>query len=129
MTSAYVFQIQSALIFAVMCFGIMNRKVRSRHVPLMATVMIWDILLVLQIEINRGAVLKASHALTNHAMLNVHVALATSCVILYGFQIFSGKKLLKDDFKVKNLHKNLGMTVFILRFLTLVTSFFAVKPQ
>jgi hypothetical protein len=129
MTSAYLFQIQSALIFTIMCFGIMNRKTRSRHIPLMATVMIWDILLVLQIELTRGAVLKASHALTNPAILNIHVALAVSCVVLYGFQIFSGKKLLLNDLKIKNLHRNLGMTVFVLRFLTLVTSFFAVKPQ
>lgn len=127
MSSAHLFQIQSALIFLLMIFGIMNRKIRSRHVPIMATVIAWDIILILQIELNRGAVAKASHALTNPMMLNIHVSLATASVIFYGLLIFTGRKLLNNAMKVKALHRNFGWIAFVLRFLTLATSFFAVK--
>lgn len=128
MTSAYLFQIQSALIFLLMCYGLYNRKLRTRHVPVMATVIAWDIILILQIELNRDAAVKAMHAPTNPAMLNIHISIAASCVLFYGLLIFTGRKLLKNDMKIKPLHRRLGWTAFVLRFLTLITSFFAVKP-
>lgn len=127
MTSAYLFQIQSALIFSLMCFGIYNRKMRTRHVPIMASVIAWDIILILQIELNRDAVVKALHAPTNPIMLNIHISIATSCVVLYILLFFTGIRLLKNDSKIKPLHRKLGWTTFVLRFLTLATSFFAVK--
>jgi hypothetical protein len=126
MTSAYLFQIQSALIFALMCFGISKRRERNLHVPIMGTVIGWDLILILQIELNRGAVLKASHALTNPMMLNIHVSLAVTSVVLYGFLIFTGRKLLNNNFNFKKFHKKLGWTAFIFRLLTLITSFYAV---
>ncbi len=129
MTSANVFQIQSVLIFSLLCFGFMKRKDRSRHVPIMAAVIVWDLLLVLQIELNRGAVLKASEALTNPMMLNIHVALAVTCVVLYLALAFSGRKLLKNIFELRGMHRNIGVSVLILRLLTLITSFFAVTPK
>jgi uncharacterized membrane protein YozB (DUF420 family) len=127
MTSAYLFQIQSALIFSLMCAGILNRKQRNRHVPIMATVIVWDILLILQIELNRSAVEKAMRALTNPMMLNIHISIAVSCVVLYVFLILTGRKLLNNDLQVKKLHRRLGWSAFVLRLLTLVTSFYAVK--
>jgi hypothetical protein len=127
MTSAYLFQIQSTLIFALMCFGIFKRKDRTRHVPIMATVMIWDIILILQIELNRGAVEKAMKALTNPMMLNIHISIAVSCVVLYGLLLFTGRKLLQNNVEVKKTHRMIGWSAFILRLLTLITSFYTVK--
>jgi hypothetical protein len=126
MTTAYIFQIQSALIFSLLCLGIALRKQRTKHVPVMATVMLWDIILILQIELNRGAVEKAVKAISNPMMLNIHVAIAISCVVLYGILLFTGRKLLQNDFKVKKLHRTIGWTTFVMRLLTLITSFFAV---
>lgn len=127
MTSAYLFQIQSTLIFSLMCLGILNRKNKQRHIPIMATVITWDIILILQIELNRKAVEKAMQALTNPMMLNIHISIAVSCVVLYFFLIFTGRKLLNNNFKVKKTHRILGWSAFILRLLTLITSFYAVK--
>ena len=50
MTSAVVFQIQSFCVYALMVFGITKRKKRKIHVPTMITVLVWDIILILQIE-------------------------------------------------------------------------------
>lgn len=126
MTSAVVFQVQSFLIYALMIFGITKRKQRKVHVPTMIAVILWDIILVLQIELNRGAVEKASKAMINPLILNIHVSLAVSCVIFYCLLIYSGRKLLKGENKFRNRHKLFGWTALILRTLTLITSFFAV---
>ncbi|MBC7537588.1 MAG: hypothetical protein H7281_02110 [Bacteriovorax sp.] len=126
MTSAVVFQIQSFLVYALMVFGISKRKKRRIHVPTMITVLTWDVLLILQIELNRGAVEKAVKALINPIILNIHVSLAVSCVVFYVLLIYTGRKLLKGDNTYRLRHRIFGWTAFTLRTLTLITSFFAV---
>lgn len=126
MTSAVVFQIQSFLVYALMVFGISQRKRRKVHVPTMITVLTWDILLILQIELNRGAIAKASKALINPVLLNIHVSLAVSCVVFYCFLIYTGRKLLLGLESYRLRHRLFGWIAFTLRTLTLITSFFAV---
>lgn len=129
MSSAAVFQIQSICVYALMVFGILKRKNRKVHVPTMIAVLTWDIILILQIELSRGAVEKASKALVNPMLLNVHVSFAVSCVIFYLLLIYTGRKLLngKNEFRLR--HRLFGWTAFALRTLTLATSFFAVVPK
>lgn len=129
MTSAVVFQIQSILIYTLMIFGISKRKNRKIHVPTMITVLTWDILLILQIELSRKAVEKASEAMINPMLLNIHVSFAVSCVIFYFLLIFTGKKMLQGDNNYRLRHRIFGWSAFILRTLTLITSFFAVTSK
>ncbi len=129
MSSAAVFQIQSLCIYALMVFGIMKRKNRKIHVPTMITVLTWDIILILQIELSRGAVEKASQALVNPVLLNVHVSFAVSCVIFYLLLIYTGRKLLKGSNDYRLRHRLFGWMAFTLRTLTLITSFFVVAPK
>jgi arginine exporter protein ArgO len=112
-----------------MTLGVYLRKKRSVHIKLMATTIIWDILLILQIELGRGAIIKASNAVSNAMMLNVHVSIAVLTVFFYGGMIYTGRKLLSGDNSIKPLHKKLGWTTWSLRILTFVTSFWAVTPQ
>lgn len=129
MTSVVVFQIQSILIYSLMLFGISKRRNRKIHVPTMITVLTWDILLILQIELNRSAVEKAAKALVNPLLLNIHVSFAVSCVVFYFLLIYTGKKLLKGDQSYRLRHRIFGWSALLLRTLTLITSFFAVaKP-
>lgn len=129
MTSAVVFQIQSILIYSLMVFGITQRKNRKVHVPTMATVLIWDVILILQIELSRGAVEKASQAVVNSMILNIHVAFAVSSVICYVLLVITGRKLLAGNNQIRAKHRIFGWTAFALRTLTLATSFFAVAPK
>jgi len=87
---------------------------------------IWDILLILQIELTRGAIVKASKAVTNEMMLNIHVSIAVSTVILYLLMIYTGRKLIKGDQSIRPRHKALGWTTLVMRTLTFITSFWAV---
>ena len=126
MTSALIFQIQSIIIYSLMVYGITKRRNRKIHVPVMSAVLIWDLLLILQIELGREAVAKAAKAMANPMLLNIHVTFAVLSVVFYVLLVFTGRKLLKGDNSIKPKHKIFGWTAFVLRTLTLITSFFAV---
>lgn len=125
----WLMQTQSLCIVLLMIAGIVLKRRRKLHVRMMSIAMIWDILLILQVELSRSAILKASHALTNPMILNIHVSIAVSTVILYGFMVYTGRKLLAGQVQIRNKHKILGYSTFLMRVLTFVTSFWAVVPK
>ena len=126
---AYVMQFQSLCIVLTMAFGILVRRNRKLHVKVMSLAIIWDVILILQIELSRSAILKASKAMSNAFALNVHVSIAVLTVVLYGFMIQSGRQIIKGRGDLRKKHKILGFTTFSLRILTFVTSFWAVSPK
>ena len=95
--SAIIFQIQSTLIVLLMIFGITKRRVRNLHVKIMSLVIAWDILLILQIELNRGAINKASQVAKNSGLLTFHVFIAVTTVFIYFAMIYSGRKILSGN--------------------------------
>lgn len=125
----WLMQSQSLCILLLMIAGIVVRRRRKLHVKIMSIAMIWDVILILQIELSRSAVLKASKAMTNALALNVHVSFAVSTVILYGFMVYTGRKLLSGDNTIRPRHKVLGWTTLTMRILTFITSFWAVVPK
>jgi hypothetical protein len=129
MESAVVFEIQSAIILSIFTYGLYQRKNKQIHTKVMLGAIIWDILLVLQIELNRGAIAKASKALSNPMILNIHVAMALTCVVAYFFMLYSGKFLKIGEFKLRSLHKKVGIFAYVLRIATFITSFYAVVPK
>lgn len=129
MSSAVFFQIQSVLIYSLLIFGVLKRKDRFTHVRTMYTVLAWDVILILQIELSRSAIAKASKAMVNPMILNVHVSFAISSVLLYVALFITGRKLLAGNHEIRKKHKILGWSAVVLRTLTLVTSFFAVIPK
>ena len=122
-------QCQSLCIVLLMIAGIIVRRRRQLHVKIMSVAMIWDVILILQIELSRSAILKASKAMTNELMLNIHVSIAVSTVVLYGFMIYTGRRLLSGDQRIRKSHRALGWTTLSMRILTFVTSFWAVVPR
>jgi hypothetical protein len=126
---AWLLQMQSLCIVLLMLVGIVVRRRRDLHVKIMSTAMIWDILLILQIELSRSAILKASKAVTNPMILNIHVSIAVSTVILYGFMVYTGRALLAGKNEIRPKHRILGYTTLFMRILTFVTSFWAVVPK
>jgi len=122
-------QTQSFCIVLLMIVGILYRNRRQLHVKIMSVAIIWDIILILQIELSRSAILKATNVVKNSMILNIHVGLAIATVVLYGFMIYTGRKLLANETGIRAKHKILGYTTFVLRVLTLATSFWAVAPK
>ena len=122
MASGTLFQIQSLFILCLMGCGLYYRRRRSLHIKLMSGVIAWDILLILQIELNRGAVAKASQVVSNTALLNIHVGLALLCVLGYMGLIVAGRKLLAGHGSWRNFHRSLGWSVLVLRIFVFITS-------
>lgn len=119
-------QLQSIAIVIIMAIGIILRRQRQLHVKLMSTAMIWDLILIFQIELSRSAILKASNVTSNTLALNIHVSIAVTTVILYAFMIHSGRQVLNGNNLLRKRHKILGLTTFMMRLLTFITSFWAV---
>ena len=122
-------QFQSLLIVLTMTLGIIVRNKRKLHIKIMSFAIIWDIILILQIELSRSAILKASKAVSNEFALNLHVSIAVLTVIMYGFMIHSGRSILDGHNETRKKHRILGFTTYALRILTFVTSFWAVSPK
>lgn len=129
MSSAMIFQIQSFLIMSIMIYGALIHKKRDLHVKVMSFSMIWDVLLILQIELSRSAINKAVQITTSTTLLKIHLFFAISSVLLYIAMVISGRKLLAGDHSIRQKHKNLGRLTLLFRVLTFATSFFAVSPQ
>ncbi|PIP91858.1 MAG: hypothetical protein COW79_01245 [Bdellovibrionales bacterium CG22_combo_CG10-13_8_21_14_all_38_13] len=131
MSSAVIFQLQSVCILALMYVGVIFKRNRKIHVKLMSSAMIWDILLILQIELTRNAIVKASESMlgSKSMILNIHVSMAIACVVLYGFMVFTGRKLLRGEKGIRRKHKALGISTIILRTLVFITSFFVASPN
>ena len=73
-----------------------------------------------------NAIEKASKVTSNPNILNIHVSLAVSAVVLYVLLIVTGKKVLKGNRDIIGLHRKLGFLALLMRTLTFITSFFAV---
>jgi len=124
--SAYIFQIQSTLIVLLMFYGIYHRKNRYKHIRTMKLCIIWDLLLIVQIELTRGAIVKASKALTNPAILNIHVSLAIATVLLYIVMLYTGTKLKNNNESIRPIHRFFGLTTLTVRLSTFITSFLVI---
>lgn len=124
-----MYQSQSIAIVLLMLLGVYFRHQRYIHVKFMSVVIIWDFLLILQIELARGAIEKAGQMMKNAIILNIHVTLACTTVVFYGLMIYTGRKILKGPVSVvlKRYHGILGRMTLVLRMLTFFTSFFVVK--
>ncbi len=129
MSSGIFFQIQSTLILFLFSFGIFTiiyRKNRILHSKIMYAGIIWDLLLIVQIELNRKAIEKAIQVTKNSSILSIHIMLALSCVILYMFMIYLGRKILKGNNRLIPRHRMLGRLTLFMRVSTYITSFWVV---
>lgn len=125
---AYLFQIQSGIVLALLFLGVYFAKNRKKHIRIMSAAVIWDICLILQIELSRDAIAKAAESMSEigtKVMLNVHVSIAVTTVILYFVQIYLGRSSIKHNRdSLLDRHKLFGYLTVSMRILTFVTSFF-----
>jgi len=129
MSSGIFFQIQSTLILLLFFFGIfiiIKKKKRMTHAKIMSVAIIWDLLLIVQIELNRKAIEKAIKVSTNPSILTIHIALALSSVVLYMFMIYTGRRILKGNNSLIKRHRMMGRLTLLMRILTYITSFWVV---
>jgi hypothetical protein len=127
--TTYFFQIQSTLIILLLFYGLSVRKNVYLHAKIMRFAIIWDLLLVGQIEFHRGAILKASKVLENTLIMNIHVTFAITTVVLLLAMLFTGHQLLKGKKKFRRWHLPMGGAAMVLRLLTYITSFMVLNTN
>lgn len=112
--------IVSTMVLAGVYYGVSQRKNRRRHVKVMVTCGIVDILLVLAIVIVRKALPKAMEADTD--ILRVHLMFSVPALLLWFSAFISGAKRLKGQWV--GFHRFNAIAFLIARTGNWVTSFF-----
>jgi hypothetical protein len=112
----YLALIPLALIFV----GFAYRRRTNVHVPLMVGAILLDLVMIIQLEVNRAVVAKAIGAVT--PLLKFHIAVAISAVLAYVVMIVTGILLLKGKL-VRRPHKMLGLYVLVSRSIVSITAF------
>ena len=123
MTYSPFIHTQSLLALLLLYTGVYLRRKRTAHVATMVTTIVFDLAIIAQIELNQGAVDKASRFVSNPAILNVHVTLAISYVLLLIPVVYTGLGLLRGKNFLRSYHKRLALIVVPLRTLVFITSF------
>ncbi|MDA8792435.1 hypothetical protein N9N67_04270 [Bacteriovoracaceae bacterium] len=121
--SSIIFHAQSIIIVALMLYGVSKAKKRSLHSKIMTTTVIWDVLLILQIELTRSAINTAAKFSVNPMVMKIHLVCAISTAVLLFVSAFSGRKIYKNKQPLSSFHRNVGRLTLFLRILTLITSF------
>lgn len=97
-----------------------NRK-PTWHWRIMVTAFVIDILLVLAIELSRGAVAQAMEV--SEALLGFHIAVSVGVIVLYLAMFVLGRQLLVGVEARRLAHRNVGIAFIVLRSLNYITSF------
>ncbi|MBT3584427.1 MAG: hypothetical protein HN509_05955 [Halobacteriovoraceae bacterium] len=125
--STIIFQSQSLAILCILYYGVYCRRQQAKHVKLMMSGIVWDLILVLQIELTRGAIKTATKVATNPKILTFHVIIAITSVLLYFVMFYLGRKVLKGDRSFLPIHKKTGILTLTLRTMVFITSFLVVS--
>lgn len=108
----------SGIICAGILVGLVNRRRKRVHIPIMLGAFVGDLALVLYIELTRDAIATARTHMTT--LMAVHVTLSVLVLALYVTQIVSGLK--KALGGTKSWHGKTGWALLMCRLGNFITS-------
>jgi hypothetical protein len=112
-------KIISIIAFLIMLVGFLCRRRRKIHIPSMIAAFALDMALVAYIELTRHAIEQATSS--PGPLMTVHIIISVLVVLLYFWQICTGIGKVRG--RRHPSHGHTGLSLLILRFLNLVTSF------
>ena len=118
--STHPLKLLSVVVCAILVIGVLNRRRRRIHIPLMLTAMAIDVGMVLYLEIRRGVV-ESIPKRPMTPLLAVHVTISVLVLILYGVQIVTGYRNAKG--RRSTWHPRFAALLLPLRCVNLITSF------
>jgi uncharacterized membrane protein YozB (DUF420 family) len=101
--------------------GILFRRDRHLHVPLIITAFAIDLTLVLYVELSKHAV--ESVLRRGGALLWFHALVSALMFVLYLVQIALGLRILRGNTLTRRTHRRVGVAFVCLRLINYVTSF------
>jgi uncharacterized membrane protein YozB (DUF420 family) len=118
--SNHPLKLLSVLVCVILVIGVLNRRRKRIHIPLMLTAMAIDVGIVLYLEIRRGVV-ESIPQRPMTPLLFVHITISVMVLILYGFQLATGYRNAKG--RRSAWHPRFATLFLPLRFANLITSF------
>lgn len=100
--------------------GVLNRRRKRVHIPLMLTALTIDLGIVLFLELTR-AVIESLPGREMTPLLIIHICLSTSVLALYAVQVVTGIKNARG--RHSRVHSKVPVWFIIVRFGNLITSF------
>lgn len=110
---------------AVLCLiyvGVIFRRKRKIHVPIMLASFVLDMTAVIYLEFNRGVVMKAFEKVSEY-MFQIHLTFAIATLVGYGIALYTGTCLLRG-LSMRRLHKINAVFFLIARTGVFITSLF-----
>jgi len=120
--SPWWYHMVSTVVVVVLLVGLYYRNSKPQwHWKIMVTAFVMDVGLVLAIELNRGAIEKATT--TDRPLLLFHIGVSVGVLLLYLCQGYLGRQLLRGRMNFRATHRNTGIAFIVFRGLNYVTSF------
>jgi len=116
---AHPLKLLSAFVCVLIVVGLLNRRRKRVHIPLMLSALAIDLGIVLYLEIRRGVVESIPHRPMT-PLLIIHIAISVAVLVLYGFQVYTGIQNAKG--RRSAWHPKAATAFVILRFANLATS-------
>jgi hypothetical protein len=110
--------------YALLWTGLLLRKNRRIHVPLMATGIFLDLLIVAILEFERNAI-KTAISFTLSPLQQAHVLVSSVALVLYFPTIYFGLRrfLNRGDLRERELHLGFAKSAFVFRSLGFLLMF------
>ena len=118
--STHPLKLLSVLVCVILVIGVLNRRRKRIHIPLMLTAMVIDVWMVVYLEVRRGVV-ESIPQRPMTPLLVIHILISVCVLVLYGVQVFTGYRNAKGRRSV--WHAPAAKLFLPLRFANLITSF------
>jgi hypothetical protein len=115
-----MFHAASTLVLLILVAGILLRRRRGIHIPLMMTAFSLDLASVLVLEFSRGAIKKAISA--PPPLLAFHVTVSVFALVFYGVMFVLGERVRKGAVQLRPWHRRAAWLFGACRAANYVTS-------
>ncbi len=118
-------KIANSVVLAAIAVGIHYRHRRKIHIPIMLSCFVLDVINLVVIELNRGAIKKAIATATTGGdwILKFHISVSVIFLVCYVIAIITGIRLHRTG-KGRATHRKNAAVFLLARVLNYVTSFY-----
>lgn len=115
--------------YLVMLFAFYMKKHRAVHIPLMAGVIVLDLLFPVYLYLNRDWYKRLiEHQEIFSFMIWTHFILILTLYALYFLQIMSARQMLQGDMTARSGHRSQGIGILVVRGLVVLSALMLIEP-
>lgn len=116
--------------YFVMLFAFYMRQWRVVHIPLMASVIVLDLMFPIYLVLNRDWYKRLIEQEEIFSfMIWMHLILIITLYALYVLQIATARKMLQGDMSAKSGHRSQGIGILVVRGLVVLSAALLIEPD